>query len=89
MQPKPLQCIIAAMIAGLVVEVAALVLWPFRRAPGMSVDALRNAMLGGFGCSVFMYLVLTFYMQWRHLLGGLLEVELTTVSPASASDDLV
>jgi hypothetical protein len=80
------------MIASVAVDAAAWVVWPFRESlPGVSAEALRKAILGGFLCLLALYIVLVFYEQWKTVLGGPREAELATTSSSStsASEDLV
>jgi hypothetical protein len=86
-----LQCILAAMIVSVAVDAAAWVVWPFRESlPGVSAEALRKAILGGFLCLLAPYVVLVFYEQWKATLAGPREAELaTTPSSSTSASDLV
>jgi hypothetical protein len=78
------------MIASVAVDAAAWVVWPFRESlPGVSVEALRKAILGGFLCVLALYVVLVFYEQWKAVLAGQPEVELATASSTVSASDLV
>jgi hypothetical protein len=79
------------MIASVAVAVdaAASAAWPFRESPGVSVEALRKAILGGFLCLLALYIVLLFYEQWKTTLAGPPEAELATTSSTMSASDLV